>query len=82
MDITVIDRAAGGKRRCGLPRYSIEDVRQESRHALMMDRDRFNIVGVLVHGIDDANIPMSAKAEMLGHFFADQLIDYDLAAVE
>ena len=58
------------------------DIGHKSSDAFVVDGYRLDIVQALVHRVDEADIPMPAKPEYVGHVLANEIVDDDLAAVK
>src|SRR5262249_12338555 len=54
----------------------------ETGDALVMYRDRLDVVGTLVERVDELDIAVTAQAEGVRHLLADQIVDNDLGSVE
>jgi hypothetical protein len=75
-------RAAGGEGRCRLTGNPIKNISHETGNALMMYGDSFYVVCAFIHSVDNANVPMPANAEDIGHVLTDQIVDNYLTAVQ
>src|SRR5581483_7842870 len=74
-------RPARGEGRGRLAADAVVDVGDKAGDAFVPGRDRLDLVGALVQRVDKADIAVPAQPEDIGHAFADQVIDDDLAAV-
>ena len=64
------------------PRDPIKYIGHKSSDAFVVDRNRLDIIRAFIYRIDDPDIAMTAKAENVGHFFADEIVNNHLTTVE